>query len=149
MLRAFSKAYSLAGARMGYILADPEVITEFVKVRQPYSVDAVSQAITLEVVRNRDLFQDRIDRIIEQRGVLAEGLAAIEGVRVYPSDANYLLVRLEGIDAGEVWQQLLDRGYLVRDFSRSAGLENCLRITVGLPEENEGLVAALAQILKG
>ena len=149
VLRTFSKAYSLAGARMGYILADPEVITEFVKVRQPYSVDAVSQAITLEVVRNRDLFQDRIDRIIEQRGVLAEGLAAIEGVRVYPSDANYLLVRLEGIDAGEVWQQLLDRGYLVRDFSRSAGLENCLRITVGLPEENEGLIRALAQILKG
>ena len=149
VLRTFSKAYSLAGARMGYILADPEVITEFVKVRQPYSVDAVSQAIALEVVRNRDLFQDRIDRIIEQRGVLAEGLAAIEGVRVYPSDANYLLVRLEGIDAGEVWQQLLDRGYLVRDFSRSAGLENCLRITVGLPEENEGLIRALAQILKG
>ena len=149
VLRTFSKAYSLAGARMGYILADPEVITEFVKVRQPYSVDAVSQAIALEVVRNRDLFQDRIDRIIEQRGVLAEGLAAIEGVRVYPSDANYLLVRLEGIDAGEVWQQLLDRVYLVRDFSRSAGLENCLRITVGLPEENEGLIRALAQILKG
>lgn len=149
VLRTFSKAYSLAGVRIGYILANPDTITEFVKVRQPYSVDAVSQAIALEVVRNRELFQGRIDQIIEQRGVLADALAAIEGVTVFPSDANYLLVRLEDADAGQVWQQLLDRGYLVRDFSRSAGLENCLRITVGLPDENAGLVQALTQILKG
>lgn len=150
VLRTFSKAYSLAGVRMGYILACPEVITEFVKVRQPYSVDAVSQAIALEVMRNKDLFQLRIDQIIAQRAVLAGALAALEGVSVYPSRANYLLVKLDSkIDAGAVWQQLLDRGYLVRDFSRSAGLENCLRITVGLENENAGLVQALDQILKG
>ena len=149
VLRTFSKAYSLAGVRMGYILACPEVITEFVKVRQPYSVDAVSQAIALEVVRNRDLFQPRIDQIVAQRSVLAQGLAAIDGVTVFPSDANYLLVRIEGADAAEVWRKLLGQGYLVRDFSRAPGLENCLRITVGLPDENAGLLDCLAKILRG
>lgn len=150
VLRTFSKAYSLAGVRMGYILACPEVITEFIKVRQPYSVDAVSQAIALEVMRNRDLFQARIDEIIRQRSILSDSLNKIEGITVFPSHANYLLARLDdGIDAGRVWQELLDRGYLVRDFSRSAGLENCLRITVGLESENVGLVQKLSQILKG
>ncbi len=147
ILRTFSKAYSLAGARIGYILANPQVISEFVKVRQPYSVDAVSQAIALEVMAHRQLFQPRIDAIIEQRGVLTEALEALEGVHPYPSDSNYILVRFDGVDAGQVWQQLLDRGVLVRDFSRSAGLENCLRISVGVAEENQAVLAALKEVL--
>ena len=149
VLRTFSKAYSLAGVRVGYILACPEVITEFVKVRQPYSVDAISQIVALEVVRHRDLFKPRIEAIVQQRGVLAEGLAALDGVKVFPSDSNFLLVHFERGDAGLIWQQLLDRGYLVRDFSRSAGLENCLRITVGTAEENQGLLNALTELVKG
>lgn len=148
VLRTFSKAYSLAGARIGYILANPGVIDEFAKVRQPYSVDAVSQAIALEVVRHRSLFQPRIDAIVEQRGMLFRGLAALKGVQPYPSDANFVLVRFQGVDAGQVWQRLLDRGVLVRNFSHSAGLEGCLRISVGTEAENQAVLAALEDVLE-
>lgn len=147
ILRTFSKAYSLAGVRIGYILADPQVINEFAKVRQPYSVDAVSQAIALEVMAHLDLFQARIDAIIRQRGVLMKGLMALPAAHPYPSDANYVLVRFDGVDAGRLWQRLLDRGVLVRDFSRAEGLENCLRISVGTAEENQRVLEALEDAL--
>jgi histidinol-phosphate aminotransferase len=149
LLRTFSKAFSLAGVRMGYILANPEVITEFVKVRQPYSVDAVSQAIALEVFRHRELFEPGINAIIEQRGVLLQRLGTMDGITVYPSDSNYILFKLESADAGVVWQQLYDRGILVRDFSRGALTANCLRVSVESAEENEAFLGALQDILKG
>lgn len=146
ILRTFSKAYSLAGVRLGYLLANPAVIREYIKVRQPYSVDAVSQAIGCAVYRNRDLFVAGIDQIVAERGKLIDRLHTLPGVEAFDSDSNYVLVRLP--QAGEVWQQLYDRGILVRDFSRAPRLENCLRFSIGLPEENQALVAALEDILQ-
>ena len=146
ILRTFSKAYSLAGVRLGYLLANPAVIREYIKVRQPYSVDAVSQAIGCAVYRNRDLFVPDIDQIIAERGKLIDRLRALPGVEAFDSDSNYVLVRLPQAD--EAWQQLYDRGILVRDFSRAPRLENCLRFSIGLPEENQALVAALEDILQ-
>ena len=145
ILRTFSKAFSLAGVRMGYLLANECVINEFKKVRQPYSVDAVSQAIAGVVYENRSAFAPGIDAIIAERARVTEALGAIEGVQVWPSGANYLLFRVEG--AGEVWKQLLDAGVLIRDFSRSARLENCLRVSIGSAEENTRFLDTLTQIL--
>ncbi len=145
ILRTFSKAFSLAGVRMGYLLANASVIREFLKVRQPYSVDSVSQAIATAVYRNRSLFVPGINQIIEQRGVLLEGLGKLPGVTVFDSDSNYVLFRVA--DAGQVWQELYERGVLIRDFSRSQYLENCLRVSVGSPEENRAFLDALAEIL--
>ena len=145
ILRTFSKAFSLAGVRMGYLLANESVIREFLKVRQPYSVDSVSQAIATAVYRNRSLFEPGISQIIEQRGVLLEELAKLPGVEVFDSDSNYVLFRVEGAD--KAWQQLYDRGVLIRDFSHSQYLENCLRVSVGSPEENRVFLGALAEIL--
>jgi histidinol-phosphate aminotransferase len=145
VLKTFSKAYSLAGVRLGYIMANPQVIKEFIKVRQPYSVDAVSQAIGETVYENRALLQPNIDDIIEQRCWLYDALSFLPHIEVFPSEANYILVRIAHAD--EVWQQLYDRGILVRDLSHSEGLEDCLRITVGTMEENERLVDALGEIL--
>ena len=139
ILRTFSKAFSLAGVRLGYLLGSEGVINEFKKARQPYSVDAVSQAIGQVVYKNRARF--------EERGKLVEGISAIGGIDVWPSDSNYVLVRLA--DAGEVWQKLLDAGVLVRDFSKSQYLEDCLRISVGSPEENDKLLLELGRIVKG
>ena len=148
ILRTFSKAFSLAGVRMGYLLGSESVLREFKKVRQPYSVDAVSQAIARVVFANRAEFERGIDQIIEQRAVMEEELRRLPGLSVFPSDSNYVLFRLdEGIDAGRVWQRLLDEGILVRDFSRTKYLENCLRASVGTPEENERFVTALAKML--
>ena len=146
ILRTFSKAFSLAGVRMGYLLANECVIDEFKKVRQPYSVDAVSQAIARVVYRNRASFEKGVDELIEQRGVLVDALKDIPGIEVWPSDSNYVLVRMGG--AGRVWQKLLDAGVLVRDFSQSRYLENCLRISVGAPEENQRLLKALWNIVE-
>ena len=145
ILRTFSKAFSLAGVRMGYLLANTSVIREFLKVRQPYSVDSVSQAIATAVYRNRSLFVPGINQIIEQRGVLLEELGKMPGVTAFDSDSNYVLFRVA--DAGQVWQGLYDCGVLIRDFSHSQYLENCLRVSVGSPEENQVFLDALAEIL--
>lgn len=145
VLKTFSKAYSLAGVRLGYIMANPQVVQEFIKVRQPYSVDTVSQAIGEAVYEDRALLQPGIDDIIECRNWLHDALSFLPRIEVFPSDANYILIRLP--NAGEVWQQLYDRSILVRDFSKSALLEDCLRITVGTMEENERLIGTLSEIL--
>lgn len=148
ILRTFSKAFSLAGVRMGYVFGSADVLREFKKVRQPYSVDAVSQAIARVVYANRSEFEHGIDQIIEQRSRLFDELSAMEAVEPFPSDANYILFRLAaGIDAGQVWQRLLDAGVLVRDFSRSPGLENCLRVSIGSPEENTRFLEELGKAL--
>lgn len=146
VLRTFSKAYSCAGVRLGYILAQPSVIREFIKVRQPYSVDAVSQLIGRAVVKNSDAFVPGIEEIKRQRGLVIDALRGIAGVsEVFDSQANFVLVRIPGAD--KVWEQLYERGILVRDFSHSRGLEDCLRLTIGTAEENERLLSALKEIL--
>ena len=146
ILRTFSKAFSLAGVRMGYILGNAEVIREFLKVRQPYSVDAVSQAIAREVFSERQQFEHGIMAIISERDRLLEELAKVPGVIVYPSDSNYILFKLEGAD--KVWEALYARGILVRDFSHAPMLENCLRVSVGTEEENNEFLAALREIVE-
>lgn len=141
VLRTFSKAYSLAGVRLGYVLAHADVIREFIKVRQPYSVDAVSQAIARVVFANRKAFEPGIEAIISERARVAEELAAIPGVTPFPSDANYILFRMDA--AGEAWDYLYDRGVLIRDFSASAMLEGTLRVTIGTAAQNDAFLAAL------
>ena len=145
ILRTFSKAFSLAGMRLGYVLANASVIRELIKVRQPYSVDAVSQAVGCAVFRNRALFVPGINQIIEQRTYVLERLRALPGVEAFDSDSNYILFRVDSADL--VWQALYDRGVLVRDFSHAPLLENCLRVTVGSPAENKAFLSALTDIL--
>lgn len=144
ILRTFSKAFSLAAARLGYLLGDADVIREFIKVRQPYSVNALSQAAARVVYQNRAKFEPAISAIIEQRTYVLDGLSRIPGVTAFPSDSNYIMFRIK--DAGAVWQKLLDRGVLVRDFSRTSYTEDCLRVTIGIREENEKFLAALREV---
>ncbi len=146
VLRTFSKAYSLAGVRLGYMVAHEEVITELVKVRQPYSVDAVSQVIGECVMEQRGLFVPVIEAIIEERAAVMAALARIEGVEAYPSEANYILFKAD--DAAAIWQELYDGGILIRDLTRSAGLEDCLRVSIGTPEENKAFITALEHAME-
>ena len=131
----------------GYLLGNAAVISEFVKVRQPYSVDAVSQAVARVVYANRAKFEPGITAIIAERQRVFEGLKKVPGVTPFPSDANYVLFRLER--AAEAWQALYDRGVLVRDFSRTPMLEGCLRVSIGSPEENDAFLAALRDFEMG
>jgi histidinol-phosphate aminotransferase len=146
MLRTFSKAYACAGVRLGYLIGHPEVIGEFTKVRQPYSVDAVSQAIASVAWRNRSVFEEGIARLVSERERMLSRLRSLEGVEAFPSDSNFILVRVP--DAHHVWERLYEEhSVLVRDFSSSRYLENCLRVSMGTTEECDRFVQALETVL--
>jgi histidinol-phosphate aminotransferase len=146
LLRTFSKAFSLAGLRVGYLLAHPDVVCEFMKVRQPYSVDAFSQMVATTVYRERMVFESSIRDIIRGRDQLLHGLTMFEGIEVFPTEANFVLFRAE--HAAALWRDLLhNHSVLIRDFSRSPGLTDCLRVTVGTEKENERFLEAMADCL--
>ncbi|MEY8562582.1 histidinol-phosphate transaminase [Eggerthellaceae bacterium 3-80] len=145
ILRTFSKAFSLAGVRVGYVLGAPSVIREFIKVRQPYSVDAVSQAIAQVIYENRAQFEPGISAIIAERSRVFDELRRIAKVVPYPSDANYILFSVP--QAQRVWQALYDRGILIRDLSGARHLEDCLRVTIGTEEQNNAFLDALRVVL--
>ena len=146
VLRTLSKAFGEAGIRCGYVLAAPEVIDVFGAVRQIYSVNVLTQAAALAGVRERATFAPVVAQIRAERARLQSGLAALPGVRVWPSAGNFLLVRMA--NASEVRNRLRDEfSILVRDFSYAPGLADCLRITVGTPAENDAVLAALHAIL--
>lgn len=145
ILRTLSKV-GLAGLRVGYLVADEAVLAELDKVRLPYNLNALSQAAATAVLKHRDLLRQQVRQIVAERERLAAGLRALPGLTVFPSEANFLLVRTAR-PAREVFRGLLDRGILVRDFDDARYLRDCLRITVGTPEENDTLLAALREIL--
>ncbi len=146
ILRTFSKAFSLAGMRVGYMLGREDVISEIAKVRQPYSVDAFSQMVARLVFRERAAFESVISEIIRNRDRVYEALTAVPDVEVFPSDANFILFRVP--NAAAVWRDLLhEHSVLIRDFSRTPGLEGCLRVTVGSEEENDRFLAGLEDVL--
>jgi len=146
VLRTLSKAFALAGLRCGYLVADPAVIDVLAAIRQIYSVDVCAQAVALAAITRRDEFAEIVADIVSERERLRERLLALPGVTVWPSAANFLLVRMEG--AGIVRTRLRDEhSVLVRDFSYAKGLSDCLRISVGTSEENDRLLEALASVL--
>ncbi|MDR0308791.1 MAG: histidinol-phosphate transaminase [Coriobacteriales bacterium] len=146
ILRTFSKAWGLAGLRIGYLLGHPQVISELVKIRQPYSVDSFSM-LAAECVLDEDAaYASQVAEIIAERQRLTSILASIPELEVFPSEANFFLLRMER--AVELWEYLYrELGILTRDFSGSQGLRACLRISVGQPAENDAFVAALREFL--
>ena len=147
ILHTFSKAFCLAGARVGYVLANPGIISALAAVRQPYSVSSLDQAAALAVMGRRDAMAPVITSIMDQRELVREELAKLPGATVWPSAANFLFVRLPR--AHEVWERLRDEhSILVRDFSANPACPDCLRITVGTPGENAAVIKALSQLVK-
>ena len=146
ILRTFSKAFSLAGLRVGYLLGHADVIRELMKVRQPYSVDAFSQLVAATVFRERVAFEQGISDLIRGRDQIVHGMRILHGVEVFESESNFVLFRVE--HASALWRDLLhNHSVLIRDFSRTPGLENCLRVTVGTAEENQRFLDALDEQL--
>jgi len=144
VLRTFSKAWGLAGLRLGYLYAAPELIRELQKVRQPYSVDRFAPLAADIILCAQDQYAGYLQSLISERDRLYQQLSQFNGLRVYASQANFLLVQLP--EASRLWQWLYDQqGILVRDFSAEPGLPGCLRISVGTPTENDQLLATLRQ----
>ena len=143
VMRTVSKL-GLAGIRLGYLAGRPEWIGEFNKVRQAYNVNVLTQAAASFVLERLEVLEQQAAKIRAERTVLGKALAALPGVTVYPSQANFFLVRVA--DADRSYEALRRQGVLVRNFN-SPGLENCLRITVGTPDENRILLTAMREAL--
>jgi histidinol-phosphate aminotransferase len=131
--RTMSKAFALAGARVGYLAADPAVVDALRLVRLPYHLSALTQAAALTALWHRDALLAQVDALKGERDRLVAALPV-----TVPSDANFVLFGA----AGGTWQALLDRGVLVRD----VGLPGWLRVTAGRPEENDAFLAALREV---
>jgi histidinol-phosphate aminotransferase len=143
VVRTFSKAFALAGARIGYCLASPQVVEDLRRVRLPYHLSALTQAAGLVALRHREDALAILDAVREQRDRILAALPRLS-VQAFPSDANFVLFRPPG-DAAAVWQGLLDRGVLVRDFT--SAIPGALRVTAGTPEEVDLFLSALEEVL--
>ncbi len=142
ILQTFSKAWGLAGLRVGVAYADTFLINLLDKIKPPYNINQYSQEQVLNALKEMEAMQDRTATIIDERKRLAEILIEIPLVTaVYPSDANFLLVRFDR--SADLFNYLLDQGIIVRDRSNQLHCENCLRLTVGTPEENNLLLEAI------
>lgn len=138
--RTFSKAWRLAGLRLGYLLAPQWVVDDLRKVRLPYHVDAITQTAGLVALELADAMTAHIGEIRDEREWLRSRLHGIADLTPYESHGNFVLVRSA---RPGLFERLLDRGVLVRDFSHVAGLEGCVRITVGTRDEHTALLTAL------
>lgn len=148
VLRTFSKAMALAGLRVGYLLAAPELVREIDKARLPYNLNFLSQAAALAALDEAEALQATVERLIGLRERLFVELGRIPGVRPYPSQANFILFELERADPRRVFEAVHARGVLVRDVSGYPRLQRCLRVSVGSDSENEAFLAALRQALE-
>jgi len=144
--RTYSKTWAMAGARLGYLIGPEWVVAELEKVALPYHLDALKQAVGLVALDYVDEMQARVDAIVAERDRLSDRLAGLP-VDVWPSGANFVLIRTRHRDGAEVWQQLVDRSVLVRNCASWPRLDGCLRVTVGTPEEDDRFLAALEEIL--
>lgn len=148
ILRTFSKAMAMGGLRVGYCLAAPELIREFSKARMPYSLNFFSMLTAQVALDHLHLLQPLVARILTERDRLLAALEGIEGLIVFPSAANFFIVR-GTLPVRPVFDELVRRDILVRDVSRAPLLDDCLRISVGTPEENDLLIEALREIHLG
>ncbi|MCS3633086.1 histidinol-phosphate aminotransferase [Salinibacter ruber] len=142
ILRTLSKGFGLAGARLGYLLAHPAVVTELMKARLPFMVDRFAEQTALAVLRRPDLIEDRVSRIEASITTLTEALQAMEGVEVVPSQANFVVFTTP-LPADTLQDRLADRGVLVRNMGGYPELEGYLRVSAGTEEENNAFLDAL------
>ncbi|MES2069145.1 MAG: histidinol-phosphate transaminase [Pseudomonadota bacterium] len=145
VMRTVSKL-GLAGIRLGYMSGSAALMAEFEKVRPPYNINVLTQAAAEFVLQHAQVLDAQAAQLREQRSKLSAALAALPGVTVFPSAANFLLIRVP--DAEQAFVKLLEHKILVKNVGKMHSLlENCLRITVSTPEENASLLDALAASL--
>jgi histidinol-phosphate aminotransferase len=146
VMRTLSKM-GLAGLRLGLAVGDARLIAEFDKVRLPYNINALTQASVEFALDHAEVFERQAEQIRRDRGELLLRLDALDGVRPYPSEANFILFRLPTARGPSVHACLMKRGVLVKNLSSQPLLDDCLRVTVGTPEENAAFIDALRSCL--
>nr|MDA3816712.1 aminotransferase class I/II-fold pyridoxal phosphate-dependent enzyme [Prolixibacteraceae bacterium] len=142
ILQTFSKAWGLAGIRLGMAFTSPEIINILNKIKFPYNINSLTQQKVIETLKNTSQKENWVKIIINERERLAKELNQFNFVKkIHPSDANFLLVKMDR--AREMFEFLMDKGVIVRDRSKVALCEGSLRITVGSPAENDKLIQYL------
>jgi histidinol-phosphate aminotransferase len=145
--RTFSKTWSMAGTRLGYLIGPTWVVDALHRVVLPYHLDVAKQIAGRLALRFVDQMEARVQLIVHQRERLEAALGAMD-LDVFPSGANFILFRPRSKPGRAVWQGLLDHSVLIRDCSGWPRLEGCLRITIGTPEENDLFLTALSEVLR-
>lgn len=149
VLRTFSKAIGAAGLRFGLALAHPAVAREIAKAKLPYNVNLITLAAATVVLEHQDVWAGRVRDIIETRDRFLTRLREVPGIVVYPTAANFVLIRCQAVPAKEVFRRLFDDyGILVRDVSSAPELAECLRISIGTPEDMDAVLDALGAIVR-
>jgi len=161
ILRTFSKAYGLAGLRVGYMIAHPDIVSEVHKVRLPYNLNSFSQKVALKLLEHSHQATDQISIILKERERIFQKLSQLDSIQPFPTDANFVLFRTEDNpltpvaefaknsgkgDAEDLFEHLLTKGILIRNLNRPGLLRNCLRVTVGTPEENNAFLSCIKTI---
>jgi histidinol-phosphate aminotransferase len=147
VVRTFSKTWSLAALRLGYAVADPEIIDALFRVSLPYHLDSLKQAAGRIALHYADEMHDRVRRLVAERERLLHELRARE-LDVSPSQANFILFRVPGRGAREIWGTLVAHSVIVRDLSSYEDLPGFLRVTIGTPAENDAFLVALDSALE-
>ncbi|WP_240923778.1 histidinol-phosphate transaminase [Mangrovimonas sp. CR14] len=143
--QTLSKAYGLAGIRLGICYSSEFIISTLNKIKPPYNINELTQQKALEQLNSTEVFKTQVQQILTERNVLERELGSIAYIsEIYPSDANFILVKVD--DATKRYNQLIQKGIVVRNRSNQVLCENCLRITVGTTEENTNLILALKSI---
>lgn len=142
VLQTFSKAWGMAGLRLGMAFASEEIITVLNTIKYPYNLNMLTQQLALELLSDTENMKGWVDVLLSERLAMEEALNALEGVQhIYPSDANFLLVKMN--NARAIYEALVAQGTIVRDRSKIELCNDCLRITIGSPEENMALLAQI------
>ncbi len=141
--QTFSKAWGLAAARVGTAYANPEIITLYNKVKPPYNVSKINQQAAIKALDNYKTYENMLAAILTEKDRLKSELESIDLVKnIYPSDSNFLLLEVD--DANQLYDDLVDQKIITRN--RNAQVANCLRISVGTPQENDELINALKTV---
>lgn len=145
ILQTMSKAWGIAGLRVGFAFADKAIIGAMTKVKYPYNINSLTQQKAIEVAQRVERFQTKLRSILSERERLATLLCSIDKIEcVYPSDSNFILVKTACADT--IYRQLLENDIIVRNRNTTVGCEGCLRITVGTKRENNKLIDTLKRI---
>lgn len=144
--RTFSKTWSMAGSRLGYLVGPGWAVEDLEKVVLPYHLDAAKQIAGRLALTFADEMEQRVQTIVAERERLAAAMSAMP-IDVFPSGANFILFRPTSMTGRHVWQGLLDRSVLIRDCSGWPRLADCLRVTVGTPAENDEFLTALSEVI--
>lgn len=146
--RTFSKAWGLAAVRVGYCMSNKDVISAIRKIKLPYNVGAVSQALAVQAMKNQGKMLEYVAEIKNQRQWLSMQLASLD-LQVFPSVVNFVTIKLpDKYNSRQVQKKLADKGIIVRDRSSLPLMQNCIRITIGKPRENALLIEELKKLLK-